>query len=105
VRSDKPWCPGRFVGGNCLDAMALIRKSAWAAVGGYRKMDLGWEDYELWCRFVEAGFRGIWIPDILAKYRVHARSMLKTCTGVDDNPRRVSAEMRKLHPWVEALIE
>ena len=107
-RSHGPWNPGRFVGGNYIDAMALIRRSAWAAVGGYRRMEVtGWEDYELWCRFVEAGLRGAWVPETLSKYRVHRHSMSKTCIDAGINRWRISAEMRQLHPWVEvgALAE
>jgi len=103
MRSDRPWSPGRFVGGNYIDAMALIRKSAWAAIGGYQKMEImGWEDYELWCRFVEDGFRGTWIPDTLSKYRVHARSMLQTCTDIAENRKRLVAEIKAKHPWLDA---
>jgi GT2 family glycosyltransferase len=86
--------------------MALVRRSAWAAIGGYQQMNvMGWEDYELWCRFVEEGFLGVWIPETLSRYRVHPRSMLQTHTDVNGNRRRLSEEMRKLHPWVEALYE
>jgi hypothetical protein len=40
-----PYHPSRFAGGNYIDAMALIAKSAWSAVGGYAEMRSGWEDY------------------------------------------------------------
>jgi hypothetical protein len=51
------WMPAQFANGNNIDAMALIRKSAWQAVGGYQSMrPNGWEDYDFWCKFVEKGF-------------------------------------------------
>jgi len=104
LRSAQPWNPGRFIGGNYIDAMALLRRSAWAAVGGYQRMTvMGWEDYELWCRFVEAGLWGVWVPEVLAHYRVHGQSMLHTHTDINQNRRRLSEEMRKLHPWVDAF--
>jgi FkbM family methyltransferase len=103
-RSNAPWQAARFVGGNYVDAMAMIRRSAWAAVGGYQRMSImGWEDYELWCRFVEEGFRGVWLPEILSRYRVHRRSMLQTHTDLGEHRRRLSREMKHLHPWVDAL--
>ena len=44
-----PYDASRFIGGNYVDAMALIAKSAWSAAGGYQEMRLGWEDYDFWC--------------------------------------------------------
>ena len=49
-----------------IDAMALIAKWAWAAVGGYAHIPYGWEDYDFWCRCVEHGLWGQQIPEILA---------------------------------------
>jgi FkbM family methyltransferase len=102
-RSADQWKPGRFTGGNYIDAMALIRRSAWAAVGGYQRMTvMGWEDYELWCRFIEEGLWGVWVPEALARYRVHRHSMLQTRTDIANNRARLAAEMKVLHPWVDA---
>jgi glycosyltransferase involved in cell wall biosynthesis len=54
------WQPRRFATSNNIDAMALIRREAPLAAGGYAVLadDHGWEDYDLWCRFVELGFEG-----------------------------------------------
>jgi glycosyltransferase involved in cell wall biosynthesis/GT2 family glycosyltransferase len=99
------WTAGRFICGNYVDAMALIRRSAWAGVGGYKRMNVtGWEDYELWCRFIEEGLLGVWIPEVLTKYRVHHRSMLKTTTNIVENRNRLAAEMYALHPWLDACL-
>jgi glycosyltransferase involved in cell wall biosynthesis len=45
------WQPQRFAIGNYIDAMALIRREALLAAGGYAVLadDHGWEDYDLWC--------------------------------------------------------
>ena len=51
------WKPVKFVGGNYIDAMALVRRAAWSAIGGYRRMRaMGWEDFEMWCGFIQHGF-------------------------------------------------
>lgn len=92
------WDPERFAHGNYVDAMALIRKDAWAAVGGYSASDLGWEDYELWCKFVEQGFTEVFVPQVLCRYRVHAASMLRTKTN--PNIDRLIAQMKLKHPWL-----
>ncbi len=98
-RRARAWSPERLARGNYIDAMAVIRKSSWAVVGGYRKGAFtGWEDYELWCRFVE---RGLWseaVPEAVARYRVHADSMLKRDTAAA--MERVVAAIRAEHPWL-----
>jgi hypothetical protein len=97
----EPFQPMRFVSGNYIDAMAMIAKSAWAAVGGYDDIrPNGWDDYELWCSFVERGLWGVQVPQILAEYRVHARSMLRTMTDERTNKLRVIGELERRHPWL-----
>ena len=58
----KEYNPIFLIRGNYIDAMALIRKSAWAAVGGYDHIENGWEDYDLWLKFAEHGFYGTQVP-------------------------------------------
>jgi glycosyltransferase involved in cell wall biosynthesis len=98
-RRARPWSPERLARGNYIDAMALIRKSAWAHAGGYRKGAFtGWEDYELWCRFVEHGLWSEAVPEAVAGYRVHAQSMLHRDTAAAKE--RVVAAIRAEHPWL-----
>ena len=78
--------------------MALIRRSAWAAVGGYEAM-LGWEDYDLWAKFVEMGFWGIWVKDALALYRTHTASM-SAAVAAPELKHQLIAAMRAKHPWI-----
>lgn len=93
------WDPDLFRVGNYVDAMALVRRSAWARVGGYAPLDLGWEDYDLWLKFIEHGMHGIFLPEILCRYRVHGQSMLRTVTDLHD--QRVRAQLTFLHPWLD----
>jgi FkbM family methyltransferase len=93
------WNPTAFARGNYIDAMALIKKSAWLAAGGYSYFQIpGWEDYDLWCKFVELGFRGVFMPEILCRYRVHGSSMLRQTTN--PNVKQLKLEMTKRHPWL-----
>lgn len=99
VHAAQPWSVERFRRHNYIDAMALIRKSAWAHVGGYVKGDfVGWEDYDMWCRFVEAGFWSAAVPGAVAGYRVHGASMLHTQTH--PSLVRVVEAIRSAHPWL-----
>ena len=45
VRSQS-WQRERFRFENHVDAMALVRRSAWEAVGGFTHIEGGWEDYD-----------------------------------------------------------
>jgi len=92
--------PARLVGGNYIDATALVRLSAWAAIGGYDDVRYGWEDYDLWCRFAERGLFGHHVQEVLALYRVHSGSMLHTVTDIERNKRQLIASMRARHPWI-----
>jgi glycosyltransferase involved in cell wall biosynthesis len=92
------WEPARLRDGNYIDAMALIRRSALTAVGGYVTLanDHGWEDYELWCRFAEAQYDGVFLPEILGEYRVHKTSMLRSKTN--NHTKSLKAEIMLRHP-------
>jgi len=95
------WSPELLRQNNYIDAMALVRKSSWEAVHGYSKMLVGgWEDYDFWCKCAERGFAGLFVPEILARYRVHAQSMLRTETDAHQNSKLVRAEMRERHHWL-----
>ena len=96
------WSPERLAGGNYVDAMALLRRSTWETVGGYREMRTsGWEDFAFWCRCVEAGISGILVPEILCRYRIHRRSMLRRSTDTLRNHLRVCDEIQREHRWLD----
>ncbi|MFA6316135.1 MAG: glycosyltransferase family A protein [Elusimicrobiota bacterium] len=78
----KPWDPGLLKKRAYLDAMALIRCSAWKRAGGYDPgLTSGWEDYDFWLRLARVRGQGILVPEVLARYRVHLRSMLHSRSG------------------------
>ena len=72
------WDPERFRSGNYIDAFSLIRRDALLAMNGYTSDQrlYGWEDYDLWVRMAEAGHHGVFIPEIIARYRVGHSSMI-----------------------------
>ncbi len=92
--------PIRLAPGNYIDATALVRLAAWAAIGGYHDIrPTGWEDFDFWCRLAESGLFGVHVDAPLVRYRVHENSMLRTITNRDENLRSLRARMRALHPW------
>ena len=90
----------QFAQANYIDAMALIAKWAWAAVGGYTHIQHGWEDYDFWCCCVERGIWGVHVPEVLAEYRFHSTSMLRTITEVQHNKRAVVQHLEARHRWL-----
>jgi glycosyltransferase involved in cell wall biosynthesis len=93
------WRSESFKCDNYVDAMALVSKAAWASVGGYSPMDYGWEDYDFWCKLIEAGLVGVYVPELLCRYRIHMTSMRHTDTTIE-RARLVHA-MIAAHPWLD----
>lgn len=97
--------PARFQCRNFIDAMALVRKAAWVAVGGYTPLQpVGWEDYEFWCKLAEKGLFGVRVPETSARYRTHRQSMLRTFTDRPDVQPLAVAEMNGRHPWLKLRV-
>jgi glycosyltransferase involved in cell wall biosynthesis len=98
---DEPFLAARLVSGNFIDAMALVRRDAWAAAGGYDNVRFGWEDYDFWCRLVELGLWGEHVQEVLADYRAHEQSMLHTSTDVRENKIALIADLKRRHSWLD----
>ena len=82
LKNTKPWNPATLAAVNTIDAMVLMRKIVLDKVNGYSIMPvMGWEDYELWFKIARMKAWGVQIPEILARYRVHKKSMLNTVTN------------------------
>ena len=76
LRGLYPWQPERLRFGNYIPALALVRRTTIAGLGGYAvDMRHGYEDWDLWCRFAAHGVTGVWVPEIVASYRIRADSM------------------------------
>jgi hypothetical protein len=72
------WDPERLRMGNYIDAMAMVRRSALAAVGGYAGDSalFGWEDFDLWIAMAARGMYGTHVKDFVARYRETPHSMI-----------------------------
>lgn len=100
LMGNRKFFPADFIPGNGIDAMAMISKEAWALVGGYAIHRLGWQDFDFWCRIVSRGLPGVHVDEILADYRVHQSSMLRTATDKAKNKLILLDLMEKCHPWL-----
>ena len=102
IMNTLPWDKDILAKMNYIDAMTLIRRKDILAAGGYSKLGvMGWEDYELWLKFAELGMKGINLPNIYCKYRVHTSSMLRTHTNESARNLLLRKEIKSLHPWVK----
>jgi hypothetical protein len=101
------WDVRRLVFGNYIDAMVLMRREVLDVVGGY-SLEMqddhgGWEDYELWLRLAARGLRGVLVPEIVGRYRVHSASMVATVNlDVATTFRYLRTQYPDL-PWPETV--
>lgn len=100
--SQQAWHRELLKHGNYIDAMALVRRSAWQAVGGYTHIPGGWEDFDFWCKLAETGWHGVLCPQKLASYSVHPRSMATSQSRRME--RALSRLLQHRHPWLELLL-
>jgi glycosyltransferase involved in cell wall biosynthesis len=75
------WDPQILVQHPYIYAMALFRRDALLAGGGYDNQLnqvgwFGWEDYDMWLRFAWHKERVAFVPNILCLYRHHDTSMI-----------------------------
>lgn len=73
----KPFCVWSLMRGNYINASALTRVEAFLAVGGYDEPErgdpqVGFDDWKLYLRLAEHGYRGTHVPIALLFYRRHA---------------------------------
>ncbi len=96
----RPWNPAELSGGNWIDAMVLWRKANWQQLGGYSESmpRPGWEDYDLWFKLARAKGYGLQVMQILARYRVHPASMLRTLTDREDSRAALRAHIQTTYP-------
>lgn len=56
---------------------SLVERDAILAVGGYDEWLTSYEDWDMWCRLAEAGYRGTTIPAFLLHYRLRPGSLIR----------------------------
>jgi glycosyltransferase involved in cell wall biosynthesis len=94
----------------------MIRRTVLDQTGPFDRELGGNADYELWLRVAGAGFRGIFIPEQLAIYRVHSNSMSKDGQHMEATrlaalgritqrfPERVAAGVNQLQRGIHELF-
>jgi glycosyltransferase involved in cell wall biosynthesis len=71
------WDPALLLVTNLHPVTALVRRSAFEAVGGFDpSMRLGYEDWDLWLRMLEAGYHGVRVREPLFNWRRHSQATM-----------------------------
>ncbi len=76
-------------GGCC---MAVFRRDALVAAGGYTTELTSYEDWDVYCALAERGWRGVILPEFLLHYRIRPNSMMRS-----------EGELRKQHLYATVL--
>ncbi len=102
VRSPLAWDVDRLCRANYIDAQAMLRKSAWLRLGGYRADDelvYGWEDWDLWLRLAAGSGRAMLVTQILGRYRVQRGSMVALTNLATDDAIAAMRQRYPTLPW------
>jgi glycosyltransferase involved in cell wall biosynthesis len=86
-----PWLVSHL---NTLPVASLVRRTALLEVGGWQ-LRHGYEDWDLWMAFAEAGWGGAYVPAPALRYRRRGGRMLDDCVPRHDE---LVAELRARHP-------
>jgi glycosyltransferase involved in cell wall biosynthesis len=102
LNSQFAWDPMELARSPYIDAMALFTRSALLAHGGYASEMVqygwyGWDDYDLYLTLAGAGLRGEFVPQILCRYRDHARSMVRTTNRFVEG---IASYLEAKHGWM-----
>ena len=107
------WSVPDLIRGPYIDALALFRRDVVVELGGYSTELIehgwfGWEDYDLWLKLADAAHACAQVPNILAAYRVHDRSMIRqTNQSAAGIARYLQHKFRRLaaaHPGLDSYF-
>jgi glycosyltransferase involved in cell wall biosynthesis len=98
------WDPRGLRTGNYIDALALVRLEALRRVGRFKTDSrlYGVEDWDLWATMADAGYRGVFVPEIVGRYRISRASMVNLA-GLSHTT--MFAAMAEHHPQLMSGIE
>lgn len=67
-----PFSPGRLIfDHNYVPGASMVRREAFESVGGFREL-AAFEDWDLWLSFLDKGWKGVLVPEVLYEWRRHA---------------------------------
>jgi len=88
-----------FLDRNPVDVMALVRREALLAVGGFdASLVHGLEDWDLWLRLADHGYWGYGVPEFLDWYRRRANHADRWQSWTKDGLATMRATLRQRYP-------
>ncbi len=118
VWATRPFNPYQILVSNSVLGCVLLRRDAWAAVGGYDEtMTAGNEDWEMWIRLQAAGWGQVQVREPLFRYRrrgvsmsVHtearfeqAREEVAARHPAQYDPAAMRSRKAEFYPWVSSV--
>ena len=102
---NRPFNPYQMLLSNSVVGCVLLRRDAWAAVGGYAEdMTEGNEDWDLWLKLLEAGWDQVEVHEPLFRYRKHGVSMsVETEARFEQARSRMPARHPDLYARAESM--
>jgi glycosyltransferase involved in cell wall biosynthesis len=97
----EPFDAEKLAQGAYATCCALMRKSAWQAVGGINESMTLHEDWDLWLAFADRSWSGVFVPRVLWGYRQHGPSMVnRPVRSLEDARRKVETigRLQDNHP-------
>jgi hypothetical protein len=73
----EPWAVTLLADNTGGDACALHHRPTLRAMGGFRARFTPFEDWDLWLRYAEGGYRGAVVAEVLFDYRLRRDSMMR----------------------------
>ena len=83
---------------NTVPVASLLRRAALEDTDGW-VMRHGYEDWDLWMQFAEAGWRGVYVPEIVYRRRLHGTRMLGEAR---DRHKELYSLLKERHPQLFA---
>lgn len=91
------WDPLLMMITNIHPVTTLIRRDRFEAVGGFNEdMRGGYEDWDLWLKFIDRGWRAVRLPEPLFTWRRHSDSTM--VMNIVSNHETLYARLRAQHP-------
>lgn len=91
------WDPTLLLLTNLHPVTALVKRTCFEAAGGFdESLREGYEDWDLWLRFVERGWRGVRVREPLFNWRRH--SAVTMITEANRRHERLYAALVHAHP-------
>jgi glycosyltransferase involved in cell wall biosynthesis len=87
----------------CIMGPSPFRVELWRALGGYAKpLARGNADYDFWLGALEAGYTGVYIPQIIYRYRIRGANNTSVSRSYDLSYYRTHEIMVGRHPGIFA---